>query len=155
MLYYENIYFLNRFKFVYFFNFSYQQKYQKPERAIKIAIGASLMWRNSKCSLWDCPVWDLILLNDFHVYALLLLVFQTFYFFSSFHSVPERHSALFLSLMTERSRCSRNDHQSRRSEVSHHRQLYSVWTLPLLQGNSSALHLGPRADLSTVAFHLV
>lgn len=41
-----------------------------------------------------------------------------------------------LSLLPECIRHARNDHQSRRSEVSHHRQLYSVWALPVLQGNS-------------------
>lgn len=40
------------------------------------------------------------------------------------------------SLLPEWIRHARDHHRSRCGPVSHHRQLHSVWSLPLLQGNS-------------------
>lgn len=41
-----------------------------------------------------------------------------------------------LCLLPEFIRHAGDDHRSRRGQVPHHRQLHSVWALPLLQGNS-------------------
>lgn len=66
---------------------------------------------------------------------------------SSFEPSPYLLISVSAPLLPECSRHARDHHQSGRSEVSHHRQLHSIWALPLLQGKSVSLTSGRAATV--------